>query len=179
MRKVVSTLFFSLDGVVGTPEKWTMEYFDEDMMADMTAQLASLDAALMGRVSYQDWAGYWPTSTDEPFATFINNVPKYVVSKTLDKAEWNNTTILKGDFVEEITKLKQQPGKNIGVQASPTLVDSLLRHDLLDELRLAVHPVVVRSGKKLFQEADALQKLKLMEAKTCGSGVVILSYQRA
>lgn len=177
MRKVVSGLFISLDGVVESPDKWSMEYFDNDMMEDMTSQIALQDAVLLGRVSYEEWAGYWPTSTDEPFATFINNVPKYVISSQLHKVEWKNSTLLKGDLVKAVTGLKQQPGKNIGVQASPTLVASLLEHDLLDELRLYVHPVVAHRGRRLFGESGSLKRLKLVESKTSGSGVIALVYQ--
>jgi dihydrofolate reductase len=176
MRKLVAHLFISLDGVVESPA-WTMPYFDADMEAELASQLALQDAVLLGRVSYQEWAGYWPTSDDEPFATYINNTPKYVVSNTLDKVEWKNSTLLKGDLVENVIRLKQQPGKNIAVNASPTLVRSLLAHDLLDELRLTLHPVVVGKGKRLFQDGDDQKTLKLVESKTTKSGVAILAYQ--
>jgi dihydrofolate reductase len=176
MRKLVAHLFISLDGVVESPA-WTMPYFDADMEAELASQLALQDAVLLGRVSYEEWAGYWPTSNDEPFATYINNTPKYVVSNTLDKVEWKNSTLLKGDLVENVTRLKQQPGKNIAVNASPTLVRSLLAHDLLDELRLTLHPVVVGKGKRLFQDGDEQKSLTLVESKTTKSGVAILAYQ--
>jgi len=176
VRKVVAHLFISLDGVVESPA-WTMPYFDADMEAELASQLALQDAVLLGRVSYEEWAGYWPTSDDEPFATYINNTPKYVVSNTLDKVEWKNSTLLKGDLAENVTRLKNQPGKNIAVNASPTLVRSLLAHDLLDELRLTLHPVVVGKGKRLFQEGDEQKTLKLVESKTSKSGVAILAYQ--
>jgi dihydrofolate reductase len=176
MRKLVAHLFISLDGVVESPS-WTMPYFDADMEAELASQLALQDAVLLGRVSYQEWAGYWPTSTDEPFATYINNTPKYVISNTLDKVEWKNSILLKGDITENVTRLKNQPGKNIAVNASPTLVRSLLAHDLLDELRLTLHPVVVGKGKRLFQDDDDQQPLKLVESKITKSGVAILAYQ--
>ena len=99
MSKIASSLFISLDGVVGAPDQWSMEYFDGDMGAEMDAQLKLLDAVLLGRVSYVEWAGYWPTSTDEPFASFINNIPKYVFSKTLNTVEWNNSTLVKDNVV--------------------------------------------------------------------------------
>src|SRR5215471_13955651 len=114
MRKVVSGLFISLDGVVQDPYKWQFDHFDEGVVEAMTAILAAEDAMLLGRVTYQEWAGYWPTSTDEPYASHINNIAKYVVSTTLDKVEWNNSTLLKGNLAEELASLKQQPGKNIG-----------------------------------------------------------------
>ena len=140
MRNVVSGLFLSLDGVAEAPNEWQFDHFDAGMMAAMTSMLDAQDAVLLGRVTYQEWAGYWPTSTDEPFASFINGIPKYVVSTTLDTVEWSGSTLLKGDLAEEIARLKQQPGKNIGVAGSPTLVRSLLENDLLDELTHSLRP---------------------------------------
>jgi dihydrofolate reductase len=177
MSKIVSSLFISLDGVVEAPDQWSMEYFDEDMGKEMDTQIQLLDAVLLGRVSYVEWAGYWPTSTDEPFASFINNIPKYVFSKTLDTVEWKNSTLVKGDLLEEVNRLKQQYGRNIGVTASPTLVRSLIAHDLLDQLHLQVHPVVAGKGRKLFKDGDSLKKLKLVDNRTTSSGIVMLTYQ--
>jgi dihydrofolate reductase len=147
MRKVVSGLFISLDGVTESPDKWQFDHFDNDMMAALGAYIAETDTVLLGRVTYQEWASYWPTSTDEPFASYINNTPKYVVSTTLDRAEWKNSTLIKGDLAEEISRLKNEPGKNIGVTGSPTLVQSMLQDGLLDELTLMIHPVVAGSGQ--------------------------------
>jgi dihydrofolate reductase len=149
------------------------------MIVEMQTQLDAQDSVLLGRVTYQDWADYWPTSTDEPFASFINSTPKYVVSTTLDKVEWQNSTLIKGDFVEEINRLKQQPGKNIGVAGSPTLVYSLLQAGLLDELILMIHPVVAGKGKRLFKDGSELKRLKLVGSKTTSTGVAILTYQPA
>src|SRR3989304_10617564 len=125
MRKVTAGLFISLDGVTESPHQWQFDHFDDDMMAGMASQLAAQDAVLLGRVTYEEWAPYWPTSTDEPFASFINNTPKYVVSTTLEKVGWNNAQLLKGNLAERLAELKQQPGKNIGVPGSPGLVRSL------------------------------------------------------
>jgi dihydrofolate reductase len=119
------------------------------------------------------------SSEDELFATHMNNTPKYVVFKTLDKAEWNNSTLISGNVAEEITKLKQQSGKNIGITGSATLVQSLLQDDLLDELGLMIHPVVVGSGKRLFQEGGGPKGLKLVDSMTFSTGVVSLTYQPA
>jgi dihydrofolate reductase len=181
MRKVASWLFLSLDGVAEAPGEWQPpEIFDETMIADLNAQMAVEDAMLLGRVSYQEWAQYWPTSTDEPYASHINNLPKYVVSTTLDKVEWGKwakPTLIKGNLAEEIAKLKAQPGKNIGVGGSPTLVRSLLQQDLLDELKLMIHPIVVGSGKRLFTDGGELKKMKLIDSKTTSTGVVIVTYQ--
>jgi dihydrofolate reductase len=177
MRKVIAALFISLDGVVESPNEW-QEQFDEDMGQAMTEQLASQDAVLLGRVTYQEWASYWPTATDEPFASFINSTPKYVCSTTLENVEaWQNSTLLKGDLSQEIARLKQQPGKNIGTAGSPTLVRSLLEQNLVDELILMVHPVVVGSGKRLFNHGDDLKRLNLLSARPTRSGTVILTYQ--
>jgi dihydrofolate reductase len=178
VRKVVSGLFISLDGVTESPDQWQFDHFDEGMAECMSAMLAEQDAMLLGRVTYQEWAGYWPTSTDEPFASYINTIPKYVVSTTLENVDaWQNSTLLKGDLAEEIGKLKQQPGKNIGVAGSSTLVQSLLQNDLLDELKLMIHPVVVGKGKRLFQDGRDLKRLSLVDSTITPTGVAILTYQ--
>jgi dihydrofolate reductase len=180
MSKVVSWLFISLDGVVEAPDQWQFDVFDEDMGAAITSQMEAEDAILMGRVTYQAFASYWPTSTEEPFASHINQTPKYVVSTTLDKTEWGNweqPTLIKGNLAKEINTLKKQSGKNIGVSGSPTLVRSLLQDDLLDELQLMIHPVVVGKGKRLFTEDVNLQKLQLVDSKVTSKGVAILTYQ--
>ena len=182
MRKVVSWLFISLDGVVEAPNEWQFDVFDDAMVADLNSQMDSEDAMLMGRVSYQEWASYWPTSTDEPYASHINNMPKYVVSTTLDDVawgKWEKPTLIKDNLAKEINKLKQQPGKNISVGGSPTLVRSLLQEGLLDEFKLMIHPVVVGKGKRLFTENVDLQRLKLVDSKVTGTGVVIVTYQPA
>src|SRR6266699_28025 len=176
MRKIVSGLFMALDGVVEAPNTW-QEHFDEDMGEAMMAQLNAQDAVLLGRVTYEEWASYWPTAPDEPFASYINTTPKYVVSTTLKSVEWSNSTLLKGNLAEELAQLKQQPGKDIGVAGSPGLVHSLLQQDLLDELILLVHPVVAGSGKRLFKEGDALKRMRLISTKATRTGTVILTYQ--
>jgi dihydrofolate reductase len=180
MRNVVSGLFISVDGVTEAPDQWQFDNFDEDMMASMGSFLTETDTILLGRVTYEEWAPYWPTSTDEPFASFINNTPKVVVSTTLDKVEWgkfDKPTLIKGNLAQAIARLKQQPGKNIGVAGSPTLVRSLLQNDLLDELALMIHPVVVERGKRLFQDGGDLKRLKLVDTKATRTGVAILTYQ--
>ena len=177
MRKVVAGLFISLDGVTESPDQWQFDHFDEDMMAALGAHLAEEDAVLLGRVTYQEWATYWPTSTDEPYASHIDAIPKYVVSTTLDTVEWNNSTLIQGNLTEEIARLKQQPGKNVGVAGSPTLVQSLLQDGLLDELTLMVHPVVAGSGKRLFKDESTLKRLQLVASKTTRTGVALLTYQ--
>ena len=178
MRDVVATLFISLDGVAESPDQWQFDHFDEGMMAAMTEALDVQDTVLLGRVTYQEWADYWPTSTDEPFASYINTIPKYVVSTTLDNVDaWQNSTLLKGNLTEEITRLKQQPGKSIGVAGSPTLVESLLHQNLLDTLTLTIHPVVAGTGKRLFKDGADLKRLKLTDSTITSTGVAILTYQ--
>jgi dihydrofolate reductase len=182
MRKVVSWLFISLDGVVEAPNEWQFDVFDEDMGNAIAAQMEAEDAILMGRVTYQEFASYWPTSTDEPFASHINQTPKYVVSTTLNKAEWGNwdqPTLIKANLAKEISKLKKQSGKNITISGSPTLVRSLIQENLLDELQLMIHPVVVGKGKHLFTEDVDLMRLQLVDSKVTGTGVVIVTYQPA
>lgn len=177
MRKVAAALFISLDGVVEAPYAWQFDVFDEDMIAAMSEQLAAQDTVLLGRVTYEEWAPYWPTSTDEPFASYINHVPKYVVSTTLKTVDWSNATLVNGPVADTIASLKQQPGQTIGVAGSPTLVRSLLQARLVDELLLMIHPVIAGTGKRLFQDGDPLQRLKVVDSKTTGSGVLIVTYQ--
>ncbi len=181
MRKVVAGLFISLDGVVESPEKWHFPYLNDEMMEVVGSGMAASDAILLGRVTYQEFAAYWPavSAEDEPMAAYMNNTPKYVVSTTLDKAEWNNSTLITGDIAEGITRLKQQPGKNISIIGSATLVQSLLQADLLDEVGLLVHPVVVGSGKRLFKDGGDLKRLNLIDSKTFSTGVLSLTYQPA
>ena len=178
MRKLVASLFISLDGVVEAPNEWQFA-FDDEMGEEITTVTSAQDSILLGRVSYQEWAGYWPTSEEEPFASWINQAPKFVVSTTLESTdEWQNSTLLTGDLSKAVTDLKNQPGGDIGVGGSPTLVRSLLELDLLDELRLLIHPVVAGKGKKLFDNGE-LTKLERVEAKPTSSGTVIVAYRPA
>ncbi len=182
MRKVNSGLFISLDGVTEAPNEWQFDVFDEDMMTAMTDHINAVDTILLGRVTYQDWASYWPTSTDEPYASHINTTPKYVVSTTLDTVEWGtyqNVNLIKGNLADAIGRLKQQPGRNISTAGSPTLARSLLQSGLLDELTLMIHPVVAGKGKRLFEGESALKRMKLVASTITKSGVSILTYQPA
>jgi dihydrofolate reductase len=180
MRKVVAGLFISLDGVAESPDQWQFDVFDDVMLAELSRQFDEQDTILMGRVTYEEWHGYWPESTDEPVASSINKTPKYVVSTTLNEVDWgkwNTVSLLKGDLAAEINKLKNQPGKNIGVAGSITLVQSLIQHDLLDELQLMIHPVIVNHGKRPFREGNDLKRLTLVESKTTSTGVLMVNYQ--
>ncbi|MGW2900555.1 dihydrofolate reductase family protein [Streptomyces sp. NPDC001212] len=181
MRKVVSGLFVSLDGVAQSPNEWQFA-FDEEMGAALGETLETADTILLGRVTFTEWAGYWPTVTsgeDVGFAKWINDSPKYVVSSTLDSVEdWANSTLINGDLAAAIEELKAGEGKDITVAGSPTLVRSLLEQDLLDELVLLIHPVVAGEGrKKLFADDANLKKLQLVSARPTSSGVIIATYR--
>jgi dihydrofolate reductase len=180
MRTVVASEFVSLDGVMESPEKWHFPYFDEQMGQEIEAAMAQTDAMLMGRVNYEEWAEFWPQQDPEenPAALHMNAVRKYVVTTTLkEPLEWNNSKLIRGEnVVEEIAGLKRQSGGDISISGSGILVRSLLRDDLLDELRLMVHPVVVGSGKRLFEEGDRIA-LELVDSKAFSTGVVYLTYR--
>ena len=177
MRKVAAGLFSSLDGVVEAPDEWQPS-FDEEMGAALSRMLDEQDAVLLGRVTYTEWAEYWPTSTDEPFASWINSAPKYVASSTLDSVDWSNSTPIKGSVADFVTELRQQPGGTIGIAGSPSLVRSLIDQGLLDELTLMISPVVAGGGRKrLFADDAALTKFDLVEAQPTSSGALIATYR--
>jgi dihydrofolate reductase len=177
MRKVISGLFISLDGVVEAPNLWQFDDFDADMGKVLLDTIATIDTNLLGRVTYQEWESYWPNATtDLEYADFINNTPKYVASTTLKRVDWQNSTLIEGHVAEAVARLKAQPGRNIGIQGSPTLVRYLLSKGLVDELTLVLHPVVVGHGKRLFRDGGELQRLRLIDSKISGSGVAMLTY---
>ncbi|MFL5946813.1 MAG: dihydrofolate reductase family protein [Gaiellaceae bacterium] len=188
MGRIVVTEFVSLDGVMQAPgggedyehAGWTFEIdrgeegdkfkFDETMAAD---------AQLLGRVTYEGFAAAWPDITDEVgFAEMFNAMPKYVVSSTLESADWTNSTILSGDVVDEVKKLKEEVDGTILVHGSAMLVQTLIEHDLADEVRLMVFPVILGSGKRLFGETTDKKSLRLADSKVVGDGVAILTYVR-
>jgi dihydrofolate reductase len=136
------------------------------------------EALLLGRVTYEGFADAWP-SREGDFADKFNSMPKYVVSSTLDEAGWSNSTVLKGDLVEAVSKLRQEHDRDIVVHGSAQLVQTLLEHDLVDELRLMVFPVVLGSGKRLFGDTSEKKRLRLVDSKTVGDGVAILVYRPA
>jgi dihydrofolate reductase len=176
-RKVIATFFVSLDGVVEAPQDWHFPYFNDEMTAEIGAAMGSSDAMLVGRVTYQEWAGFWPDADDE-MADYMNNTPKYVASSTLGEVEWSNSHLLEGDVPTPVAALKQQPGKDIVMSGSATLARSLLREGLVDELRLMIHPVVVGEGARLFNDGDK-HALELVDSKTFGTGVVYATYKPA
>jgi dihydrofolate reductase len=181
MRKVIASELVSLDGVMEKPEEWAFSYSNDEMEEANAAGMADSDAMLLGRVTYEGLAAFWPNQPGgTPMVDHINSVRKYVVSGTLQEPlEWQNSTLIKGDIAEEIAKLKRQPGKDITIIGSGSLVRSLLRDGLLDELGLMVHPIVLGSGKRLFEEGSDRKPLELVDSRTFGTGVLYLTYQPA
>src|SRR5438045_1139020 len=185
MGRIVITEFASLDGVVEDPGGsenfkyggWSFEIDrgDEGNKFKLDETMAS-DALLLGRVTYEGFAAAWP-SRDGEFADKFNTMPKYVVSSTLSKPTWNNSTVLKGDVADQVSKLKQKHQGNIVVHGSARLVQALLEKDLIDELRLMVFPVVLGTGKRLFGEASDMKTLRLTNSKVVGDGVAIFTYE--
>ena len=178
MGRIVSSFFISLDGVVEAPDQWHFPYFNDEMGGAIGKAAETTDAFLMGRVVYEEWAGYWPTSTDEPFASFLNNTPKYVVSQNLKEATWNNTTIINGDVAAGIRDVKDRTERDIGMSGSATLVRWLLANGLLDQLNLLVHPIVVGKGQRLFEDTPT-HPLRLLSQETFSTGVLNLAYAPA
>ncbi len=189
MRRVIVSEYVTLDGVVEDPGGaegfehggWSMPYWSEEIGNFKDDELFASDALLLGRVTYQGFAQAWPSMTDEAgFADRMNGLPKYVASTTLEEPlEWNNSRLIKGNVAEEVSRLKQQPGQDILIYGSADLVRTLTRHDLVDEFRLMVHPVVVGSGKRLFEDGGGPKAMRLVDTKTFGSGVVVLTYRPA
>ncbi|HEY6522809.1 MAG TPA: dihydrofolate reductase family protein [Solirubrobacteraceae bacterium] len=187
MRRIVVTEFVSLDGVMEDPGGaegrrhggWTFQFNDPEGMKYKLDETMDHAALLLGRITYDGFAAAWPAMTDEVgFADKMNGMPKYVVSKTLERADWNNSTILRGDIAEEVSALKEQDGGDILVAGSASLVRELLVHDLVDEYRLMVFPIVLGSGKRLFAGEGDAAPLKLVDVKPLKSGTVILTYHR-
>lgn len=188
MRKLVVTEFITVDGVIEDPggsEKferggWAFEFDRGDEGNKFKVdEIVEAETQLLGRVTYDGFAAAWPSRTGE-FAEKMNKSPKYVVSSTLDNPSWENTTVIRGDVAEEVSKLKQQAGGTILVAGSPQLVRTLLDHGLVDELRLMVFPVVLGKGKRLFDDGLAKNAFQLVESRPVGpDGIVILIYRPA
>jgi dihydrofolate reductase len=181
MGRIVVTEFVSMDGVMEAPggeegykhTAWTFQFPDEGQYEYKTEELWETEALLLGRVTYEGFAAAWPERTDEAgFADKFNSMPKYVVSSTLENPEWTNTTVLEGDFTESVPRLKEQIDGNIAVHGSDTLVHGLLEHDLVDELRLMIFPVILGTGKRIFPELDDKIVWDLADHRTYGSSVV-------
>jgi dihydrofolate reductase len=185
MRKIILMMSVSLDGFIEGPRReldWHM--VDDELHDHFNEQLSVMGAFLNGRVTYELMAGFWPTADTDPsstkpmveFARIWRNMPKIVFSRTLERADWN-TTVVRDVIVDEIMELKAQPGGDL-VLGGADIAASFMRHDLIDEYRLYVHPIVIGQGKPLFQASDAKIKLELAETRTFGNGVVLLRYQR-
>lgn len=179
MRKLIITEFLTADGVMEAPNEWHGPYFDEDMSRTVSAQMAASDALLLGRTTYEGFAAAWPAMADEPGADHMNGIAKYVVSTTLEKADWNNSTVIADDPAAAITALKRQDGGDITVMGSATLVQWLLGQGLVDEIDLLIDPVVVGRGKRLFQEGLAEIPLTVVKSELFSSGVHHVVYAPA
>jgi dihydrofolate reductase len=186
MRKVIVSDFVSVDGVMEDPS-WTFRFMSEEREKFKFDELAASDALLLGRVTYEGFAAAWPSMMEQyegprrtelqEYTDMMNGYPKHVASTTLQEPlEWNNSTLIEGEVAEEVSRLKQQPGKDILVFGSGDLVNTLMQHDLIDEYRLMVFPLVVGSGKRLFREGIDDMVLYLVDTQTLGSGVVVLTY---
>ena len=178
MRKVTSGLFHSVDGVVSEPNLWQFDSFDEDMGKALTGVMERVDSVVLGRVSYQEWAGYWPTaSVDEGFAGFINPVEKFVASRTLkEPLEWENSHLIEGPLEGFLAGLKERDGGDIAVMGSISVVRQLLFAGLLDELTLMTHPVVAGSGRHLFEAGDPTTRLSLKDQYRTTKGTIVSTY---
>jgi dihydrofolate reductase len=181
VRKIKSNFFISLDGVVEAPDKWHFPYFDDEMGAVVGASFATTDAMLMGRVLYEEWAAYWPEHADQPFGDVINSMKKYVISDSLQSADWQNSEVIRGaEAAQKLADLKAQDGGDISMSGSGTTVRWLLREGLLDELNLLLHPIVVGDGlARLFPPEEPTVPLELLRSETFKSGVLDLSYAKA
>ena len=176
MRKIVAGLFISLDGVVEAPETWHFPYFNDEMGQIVADQIAASDTMLLGRRTYEEFAAFWPKQADDdPLAPEINGVQKLVASTTLDSVDWQNSELIGGDVADDLRRRKDEPGTDISITGSPTLVRSLLAAGVLDELRLLVHPIVVGHGKRLFGDG-ATVPLRLASSRTLETGVQYLVY---
>jgi dihydrofolate reductase len=188
MGKIVATEYVTLDGVMEDPGGsegtqlggWSFQFWNAEAAKYKFDELFASDALLLGRVTYQGFAKAWPAMTDEQgFANRMNSLPKYVVSTTLEKVEWNNARLIKKNIPEEVARLRQLPGQDILIAGSSLLVRALTQHNLIDEYRLMVHPVVLGSGRRLFQDQSDMKALKLVDTRQFSSGIMVLSYQPA
>ncbi|GIO29321.1 MULTISPECIES: dihydrofolate reductase family protein [Paenibacillus] len=185
MRKIIVSEFLSLDGVMEEPN-WTFRFNTDEQNQFKYEELKACDTLLLGRVTYEGFASSWPKVKNavakgvvipDDFADRMNNYPKFVVSTTLQEVSWNNSRLIKGNIVEEVAKLKQLPGKDILVAGSCRFVNTLMQHDLIDEYRLMVFPIVVGKGKRLFNDRNDQKILQHVETRTFRSGVTVMTYR--
>lgn len=180
MRKITAGFFHSVDGVIEAPNLWQFDAFDDELGALLGETMPKIDTVLLGRVGWQDWAGYWPTaSADADFGAFINNMPKHVASRTLKQADlsiWQNSTLIEGDVIEFARRLKAQDGGEIAVMGGVSLARQLFFAGLLEELTLITHPVVAGKGKRMFEATDPVTRLELKKSSTTSKGNVVSVY---
>ncbi|MGH3508108.1 MAG: dihydrofolate reductase family protein [Nocardioidaceae bacterium] len=176
MRKVVSYLLLSLDGVAESPDRYVFD-FDDAMYANLAAVIDAQDTVLLGRLMYDEWSLYWPEADDEPFASFINGVEKFVATSRPLTSAWSNASRIEGDLFEFVRDLKQKPGKAIGVHGSVELARSLFEAGLVDELRLVIAPVVAGSGRRFFASETELRRLELVEVTGAPTGALMVGYR--
>lgn len=189
MRKLVTVTFVTLDGVMQAPGGpgeddsgdfksggWSANYWDDLMAQVMGETFAKRPELLLGRKTYEIFAAYWPNAKDEPGADNLNNAKKYVVSRTLEEVKWQNSNLIKGDVVKEIARLKGVDGTELQVHGSSNLIQTLLKHNLIDELHLWIFPVVVGNGKRLFGVGTTPSGFKLLESKASSTGVILATY---
>jgi dihydrofolate reductase len=179
MRRIVWSEYISLDGVVEEPGEWSIPYFSDDLAQYKSDELADSDALLLGRSTYEGFAAAWPDmeEVEGDFAVRMNTLPKYVASTTLEKADWNNSTIIRDNVPDAVAMLKREAGENILIGGSGVLAKSLIEHNLIDEIRMLVHPVVVGAGERLFEGTTKPIGLQLVDTRAFNSGVVALTYQ--
>ena len=190
MRKLVTTTFVTLDGIMQAPGGpgeddsggfewggWSVNYWDDMMAQVMGETFAKLPELLLGRKTYEIFAAYWPYAKDEPGADNLNNAKKYVASRTLDKVDWNNSTLIKGDVVKEIMRLKGLDAPELQVHGSSNLIQTLLKHNLIDEMHLWIFPVAIGNGKRLFGEGTKPSDFKVLDSRTSSTGVIIATYE--
>ena len=178
MRTLTAGLFYSVDGVVESPNLWQFDSFDAEMGEEMGAVMSRVDTVLLGRTGYQEWSGYWPNAgADDPFGGFINPVQKFVASRTLTgDLEWQNSKLMDAPPEDFVAALKQTEGGEISVMASISLVRQLLFAGLLDSLTLMMHPVIAGQGRHLFESTDPVTRLSLQNSRVTSAGNTILSY---
>jgi dihydrofolate reductase len=176
MRKIISGMFMTLDGVIDAPETWNPPYYDDELNQAVLPQLTAADTHLYGRRSYELFRAVFTGPSAPPHAEMMTSTPKVVVSATLDDPDWGPTAVIRANVAAELARLKQQAGGNITVGASGTLVRFLLAEALLDELQLLVHPVVAGTGKHLFEGGSPHVPLSLRESRRHGNGVIALRY---
>jgi dihydrofolate reductase len=191
MRKVIVSEFVSLDGVMQAPGHldedrdggfeqggWQVPYFDDVMGSAVDKGLRTAGGLLLGRRTYEHFAGYWPAASEDQEPELMNDLPKFVASTSLEEPlAWSNSTLLKGDVAVEVAKLKDRSGGDLFVLGSGELAQTLMRDNLVDEYQLMVHPLVIGSGKRLFRDGDSRKPLRLVDSTTTGTGVLLLTYR--